>query len=72
MSIQRHEEKSAPACRREKEREGEGDKGREKERDRADACGREPERALGSSFYMFSSPWACPMQIGVSQEGCST
>ena len=33
---------------------------------------RESERVLGSSFYMFSSPWACPMQIGLSQECCST
>ena len=34
--------------------------------------GGEHERARGSSFYMFSSPWACPMQIGLSQECCST
>ena len=28
---------------------------------------------FGSSFYMFfSSPWACPMQIRLSQECCST
>ena len=28
---------------------------------------------FGSSFYMFfSSPWACRMQIGLSQECCST
>ena len=26
---------------------------------------------FGSSFYMFfSSTWACPMQIGLSQECC--
>ena len=33
---------------------------------------RERARALGSSFYMFSSPWACPMQMGLSEERCST
>ena len=32
--------------------------------------GRERE-PFGSSFYMFfPSPWACPMQIGLSQECC--
>ena len=37
------------------------------------AQGRERE-LFGSSFYMFffSSPWACLMQIGLSQECCST
>jgi len=32
---------------------------------------RESERKrFGSSFYVFSSTWACPMQIGLSQECC--
>ena len=44
----------------------------ERERKRVHTQERERERALGSSFYMFSSPWACPMQIGLSQECCST
>ena len=43
------------------------------ERERKSACMRGTERALGSSVYMFfSSPWACPMQIGLGQECCST
>ena len=33
---------------------------------------RESDRVLGSSFYMFSPPWVYPMQIGLSQECCST
>ena len=32
--------------------------------------GKRVEERFGSSFYMFSSTWACPMQIGLSQE-CS-
>ena len=47
--------------------------GREKERERARACTREREsvrKHFGSSFYVFSSTWACPMQIGLSQECC--
>ena len=41
------------------------------ERERAYACGGERDRKrFGSSFYDFSSPWACPMQIGLSQECC--
>ena len=35
--------------------------------------GREREREpFGPSFYLFSSPWACPMQIWLGQEHCST
>ena len=41
------------------ERMGEGERERERERKR-----------FGSSFHMFSSPWACPLQIGLSQECC--
>ena len=52
---------------REKERMH-AERGRESVRTRA----RARESALGSSFYMFSSHWACPMQIGLSQECCST
>ena len=46
------------------------------EEKRAPGRGRERERErepFSSSFYMlFSSPWACPMQIGLRQECCST
>ena len=44
----------------------------ERERERAHARGRESVRKrFGSSFYrFFSSTWACPMQIGLSQECC--
>jgi len=59
-------------------RESEGGEERERERERervrASACTREREserKRFGSSFYMlFSSTWACPMQIGLSQECC--
>ena len=48
---------------------GEGE--REREKERAHARRRESERKrFGSSFYVFSSTWACPMQIGLSQECC--
>ena len=36
---------------------------RERERESVRKC-------FGSSFYVFSSTWACPMQIGLSQECC--
>ena len=51
---------------REKERE------RKRERERAHARGRESPResTLAPPFYVFSSTWACPMQIGLSQECC--
>ena len=45
---------------------------REREKKSKGMREREGEKVLGSSFYMFSSPWACPMQIGLSQECCST
>ena len=47
---------------------------RERESERVHALMGERERkAFGSSFYMFfSSPWACPMQTGLSQECCPT
>ena len=47
--------------------------GRERERQRAHTRGREREResALAPPFiYIFSSTWACPMQIGLSQKCC--
>ena len=47
--------------------------GREKERERACACTRERvrEKALWLLLlYVFSSTWACPMQIELSQECC--
>ena len=47
----------------------------EKERERERACmhagERVPEKALWLLLlYVFSSTWACPMQIGLSQECC--
>ena len=47
--------------------------GRKKERDRVRACTQERvrEKALWLLLlYVFSSTWACPMQIGLSQECC--
>ena len=47
--------------------------GRESASERARACthGREREKALWLLLlYVFSSTWACPMQIGFSQECC--
>ena len=45
-----------------------------RKRESAHTCTREREsmrERFGSSFYMFfSSTWACPMQIGLSQECC--
>ena len=50
------------------------EKERKKERERESTRTREREsmrKRFGSSFYMFfSSTWACPMQIGLSQECC--
>ena len=50
--------------------------GRGKERERERECARTWERKrkrkrFGSSFYVFfPSTWACPVQIGCSQECC--
>ena len=49
--------------------------GREKERERESVRmhvgERIPEKALWLLLlYVFSSTWACPMQIGLSQECC--
>ena len=44
---------------------------RERGRERAHARGVEREKVLWLLLlYVFSSPWACPMQIGLSQECC--
>ena len=44
---------------------------RERERECAHAGERVPEKALWLLLlYVFSSTWACPMQIGLSQECC--
>ena len=57
----------APQGAGEREREWE----RQRERKSARTRERKSEKALCSSFYMFfSSTWACPMQIGLSQEYC--
>ena len=55
-----------------KRREWRSVQGRERERESAHTRVRESVRKhFGSSFYMFfSSNWACPMQIGLSQECC--
>ena len=59
---------------REREGERERERKRERKRERASACTREREsvrKRFGSSFCMFFfSTWACPMQIGLSQECC--
>ena len=52
-------------------RERESERGRERER--AHPCRREKEREKVLwllLLYVFSSTWACPMQIGLSQECC--
>ena len=52
---------------REREREGEG----EREKECMHVGERESEKALWLLLlYVFSSTWACPMQIGLSQECC--
>ena len=51
--------------------EGERDRGREKELTHARGRERAGESALAPLFICFcSSTWACPMQIGLSQECC--
>ena len=47
--------------------------GGERERERKSAGMRERKRereSFGSFFYVFASTWACPVQIGLSQECC--
>ena len=48
-------------------------RGREREGERKSARTRERKRErkhFGSFHMFFSSPWACPLQIGLSQECC--
>ena len=54
---------------------GEGDREREKKRERASTRLHVGERVREKALwlllvYVFSSTWACPMQIGLSQECC--
>ena len=53
---------------------GEGERERERKRERKErthAGERVPEKVLWLLLlYVFSSTWACPMQIGLSQECC--
>ena len=64
MLTQKCKEKSTPG------RERESERGRERERVHARGREREQESALAPPFMFFSSTWACPMQIGLSQECC--
>ena len=64
---------SLPSQGRERERERKRE--RERERERAHAHTRERERVREKALwllllYVFSSTWACPMQIGLSREYC--
>ena len=74
MPTQRLEEKRVKAHVGEGEREGGRESKRRREIERVHACGRERERerTLAPPFicFFFSSTWACPMQIGLSQECC--
>ena len=65
MPTQRLEEK------RVEEHVGEGEREGERERKSARTGEKEREKALWRLLlYVFSSPWACPVQIGLSQECC--
>ena len=56
----------------EREREGGRERGWEEEGEYARMCVRQPWTS-GSSFYVFSSPWACPLWIGLARAAvCST
>ena len=68
MPTQRLEEKRVEECvGKEKERE----RKRESERARMHEGERVREKALWLLLlYVFSYTWACPMQIGLSQESC--
>ena len=55
----------------EREREREGERERERKSARMHAGEKEREKALWLLLlYVFSSTWACPMQIGLNQECC--
>ena len=65
MPTQRLEEK------RVEERVGEGERERVREHMHQGENERERESALWLLLlYVFASTWACPMQIGLSQECC--
>ena len=52
-------------------RERESERGRERERAHAHRREKERDKVLWLLLlYVFSSTWACPMQIGLSQECC--
>ena len=55
-----------------RESEKEWERGREREIERAHAWGKVHEKALWLLllYVFFPSTWACPMQIGLSQECC--
>ena len=56
---------------RERESEREKEREREREIERVHAGERVQEKVLWLLLlYVFSSTWACPMQIGLSQECC--
>ena len=50
------------------ERVGEGERERKREKEHTHAG--EEERAIWLLLLCFSSAWACPVQIGLSQECC--
>ena len=67
MPTQRLEEKRVEEC------SGEGERVREGEREKECTYMGEKEREKVLwllLLYVFSSTWACPMQIGLSQECC--
>ena len=69
MPTQRLDEKRVE----ERVREGERERERERKRERKSALTRERKREkkhFGSSFICFFLPWACPVQVGLSQERC--
>ena len=68
MPTQRLEEKRVEEC---VGREGERVRGRKREIEPMHAGETVREKALWLLLlYVFSSTWACPMQIGLSQECC--
>ena len=71
MPTQRLEKKRVEERAGEGERERETGREGEREKERMHAGEKEREKALWLLLlYVFSSTWACPMQIGVSQECC--
>ena len=73
MPTLRHEEKRVEERNSVRGREGERETERERERAHVQRGERERARTLfGSSFYMFSSPWAFPMQTGPARSAVSS